>query len=146
MVLEKIFYLVLDFCIVGSYNKINKRTERQCRGGGGVLVVGGSVLLEYIIKGWMIVMLVKSGWKFKVAVNSKGVRSGRIDVDGCFDNRTGKWWSKEEMVNRGLTWFLDLQNLKESLNWNLNGDDQKYQFVPEMTTKKALYGTAYIYD
>lgn len=91
-------------------------------------------------------MLVKSGWKFKVAVNSKGVRSGRIDVDGCFDNRTGKWWSKEEMVNRGLTWFLDLQNLKESLNWNLNGDDQKYQFVPEMTSKKALYGTAYIYD
>lgn len=48
VVLEKIFYFELDFCIVGSYNKNNKRTGRQSRGDGGVLVVGGSVLLEYI--------------------------------------------------------------------------------------------------
>ena len=56
LVLEKIFNLVLDFCIVRSYNKDNKRTERQCRG-VGVFNKSAVRFFWNILKGWLVFML-----------------------------------------------------------------------------------------
>lgn len=47
---------------------------------------------------------------------------------------------------RGITWFLNVDDLKETLNWNLNGDASKYQFKWGQSSKTTSEGLAYIFD
>lgn len=70
----------------------------------------------------------------------------RIRTVSIFDNRTQKFWSEDQIKERGCEWFLDLNDLKETLNWNLNGDSSKYQFTWGQSSKEKSEGVAYIFD
>ena len=72
-------------------------------------------------------------------------KTGRIKTVSVFDNRTQKYWSVDQIQERGIVWFLNLTDMKETLNWNLNGDRAKYQFKWGQSCKKRSSGVAYIY-
>ena len=86
-------------------------------------------------------MKIKDGYKLAVKVESpKGTKE--LTTISVYDTRTKKQWTEEQIKERGITWFMDMDDMKETLNWNLNGDSKKYKFQWEYTT----VGTAYIYD
>ena len=70
---------------------------------------------------------------------------GSIKTISVMDNRTSEYWKDDRISERGIKSFLDIEDLKETLNWNLNGDDSKYQFKWGMTTDRSE-GLAYIYE
>lgn len=71
---------------------------------------------------------------------------GFLVVD-VYDNRTCEEWTVDRMKERGLLYgFLDKDDLKDSLNWYLNGDSNKYRIkIKERTKEKTTY-TCFIYD
>lgn len=69
-----------------------------------------------------------------------------IQTISVYDNREQKYWTKEQIIERGIQSFINLSDLKESLNWNLNGDSSKYQFTWGQTVDKISEGVAYIFD
>ena len=69
----------------------------------------------------------------------------RIKTVSVYDNRTNSHWSSEQIKERGIEWFLNLDDLKETLNWNLNGDSSKFQFAWEMSGKNTSEGIAYVF-
>ena len=68
-----------------------------------------------------------------------------IKTTSVFDNRTRKYWREEEIQERGIIKFLNLDDLKETLNWNLNGDSSKYIFQWGQSGKQTSEGRAYIF-
>lgn len=72
--------------------------------------------------------------------------AGIIRTVSIFDNRTQEYWDEERIRERGCEWFLNLDDLKETLNWNLNGDSSKFQFSWGLSTKGKSEGIAYIFD
>jgi len=83
--------------------------------------------------------------KLVVMVESDRI-TGKIRTASIFDNRTKEYWSEEQIKSRGCEWFLSLNDLKETLNWNLNGDSSKYQFTWGQSSKEKSEGVAYIFD
>jgi hypothetical protein len=69
----------------------------------------------------------------------------RLRTISVYDNRTDKFWTDEQVKERGITDFLDLADLKESLNWNLNGDEKKYRFSWGENDKNSSVGYAYVF-
>lgn len=69
-----------------------------------------------------------------------------IKTESVYDNRTNSYWNTERIKERGITHFLNMEDVKETLNWNLNGDDSKYQFKWGQTGKGISEGYAYIFD
>lgn len=89
----------------------------------------------------------KTLYRAKLVVEVESDRiAGKIRTVSIFDNRTQDYWSEEQVKDRGCEWFLNLNDLKETLNWNLNGDSSKYQFVWGRSTKEKSGGIAYIFD
>lgn len=83
----------------------------------------------------------------KLVVTVRSEKSDRaIRTVSVFDNRTQRYWSEEEIYKRGIERFLDLQDMKQTLNWNLNGDEKKYQFMWGKTAGGISEGRAYISD
>ena len=70
----------------------------------------------------------------------------KIKTISVFDNRTNTFWSEDRINKRGIKYFLDIFDLKETLNWNLNGDSSKYQFKWLQSGKEITEGVAYIFD
>ena len=65
----------------------------------------------------------------KLVVRVEGNKhSKKIITRDVFDNRTQTYWSDERIKERGITHFLNMEDMRETLNWNLNGDSSKYQF------------------
>ena len=62
------------------------------------------------------------------------------------DLRTNVHWTPEQIRERGVRSLNDLQDLKATLNWNLNGDPTKYQFMWGQSGKYGTIGYAYIFD
>lgn len=86
-------------------------------------------------------------YKAKLIVRLESDRTtGKIRTVSIFDNRTQKYWSDKQIKDRGCEWFLDVNDVKETLNWNLNGDSSKYQFTWGQSVKKKSEGIAYIFD
>ncbi len=83
--------------------------------------------------------------KLVVMVESNKI-TGKIRTVSTLDNRTQKYWSEEQIKKRGCEWFFSLNDLKETLNWNLNGDSSKYQFTWGQSSKERSEGVAYIFD
>lgn len=83
--------------------------------------------------------------KLVVTVESNK-RTRRIKTKSVFDNRTQKHWSYEQIHERGIEFFLNLEDMKETLNWNLNGDGSKYQFKWGQSGKNTSEGRAYIFQ
>ena len=69
-----------------------------------------------------------------------------IKTMSVFDNREQEFWSPKRIQERGITEFLNMDDMKETLNWNLNGDSSKYQFKWGQSTKYMSEGVAYIFD
>lgn len=69
-----------------------------------------------------------------------------INTVSVFDNRTQEYLADEYIQERGIKNFLDLNDVQETLNWNLNGDISKYQFKWGQTVKQKSEGRAYIFD
>lgn len=75
--------------------------------------------------------------------SDKGTK--QIKTVSVFDNRTQSYWTNEQIQERGIAKFLNLEDLKETLNWNLNGDSKKYQFRWGQSGKNISEGCAYIF-
>ena len=69
-----------------------------------------------------------------------------IITENVFDNREQKYWTDERIQERGIKKFLNMEDMKETLNWNLNGNSSKYQFKWGQGTKDCTEGVAYIFD
>jgi hypothetical protein len=52
----------------------------------------------------------------------------------------------EQIRERGVKNFNDLQDLRATLNWNLNGDSAKYQFRWGQSGRNGTTGYAYVFD
>jgi len=63
-----------------------------------------------------------------------------------YDNRSQEYLTTEYIKERNVVDFLGLPDLKETLNWNLNGDSDKYQFRWGQSSKGFSEGVAYIFD
>ena len=69
-----------------------------------------------------------------------------IQAVSVYDNRTNEFWSEERIKERGIKYFLNIDELKETLNWHTNGDSSKYQFKWAQSNKEKSTGCAYIFD
>ena len=72
--------------------------------------------------------------------------TNKIITESVYDNRTETFWDEERIKERGIQYFLNMNDVKETLNWNLNGDDSKYQFKWGQSGKGISEGYAYIFD
>ncbi len=79
----------------------------------------------------------------KVEGNKKTKKIRTIEV---FDNRTQRFWTDEQISERGIEEFLNVEDLKETLNWNQNGDSSRYQFKWGQSAKEVSEGLAYVFD
>ena len=62
------------------------------------------------------------------------------------DNKRNRQLENSEIEDRGIWAFGNLRDLKETLNWNLNGDEDKYMFLWDYHCKKFHVGTALVFD
>lgn len=62
-----------------------------------------------------------------------------------FDNRTNAYWTPKQIKERGIEWFLNIEDLKETLNWNLDGDESKYCFKWRQSGKNGSEGFAWVF-
>ena len=69
-----------------------------------------------------------------------------IKTISIFDNRIKEYWTKEQILERNVDYFQNISDLKETTNWNLNGDSSKYQFKWGQSGKNDSEGRAYIYS
>ena len=81
-----------------------------------------------------------------VVTVSGNKRTGEIKTVSVFDNRTQEFWPEERIEERNIAHFLSMDDMKETLNWNLNGDASKYQFCWGQTGKSGSEGRAYIFE
>ena len=70
----------------------------------------------------------------------------RIETVSVYDNRIGEYLGDEYIRDRGIKSFLNVEDLKETLNWNLNGDSSKYQFKWGQRDKNFVEDVAYIFQ
>lgn len=85
--------------------------------------------------------------KAKLVVTVESDRcSGLINTVSVFDNRTNAYWINEQIEERGISQFLSVSDMKESLNWNLNGDSSLYQFKWGQSSRKFSTGIAYVFQ
>lgn len=63
---------------------------------------------------------------------------GKYETQYVIDNRDHRLWTKEEIHERGIESFLDGKDVKETLNWNCNGDDDKYSCCETLDYLTAL--------
>ena len=83
----------------------------------------------------------------KLIVNVESNKQDKsIKTISVFDNRTNEYWDAERISERGIIDFLNIEDLKETLNWNLNGDSSKYQFKWGQSGKCKSEGRAYIFE
>lgn len=72
--------------------------------------------------------------------------SNRLYTISVFDNRQNKEWDSEKIKERGIVNFNDLEDVKATINWCVNGDSAKYQFVWAHNGSSTSTGYAYIFD
>lgn len=73
-------------------------------------------------------------------------KTKQLTTKSIFDNRTQQNWTLEQIQERGVQCFDNLEDMKETLNWNLNGDSSIYQFKWGQSGKLTTTGYAYIYE
>ena len=86
-----------------------------------------------------------SNAKFIVRVESDK-NTKQIKTISVIDNRTNEYKDEKFIQDRGISWFLNLDDLKETLNWNLNGDSSKYVVKWGQSSKTKSDGVVYIFD
>ena len=86
-----------------------------------------------------------SNAKFIVRVESDK-NTKQIKTVSVLNKRTNEYKDEKFIQDRGISWFLNLDDLKETLNWNLNGDSSKYVFKWGQSSKTNSDGIVYIFD
>ena len=85
--------------------------------------------------------------KAKLVVAVRGNKyTGIIRTISVFDNRTQQYLPREYICERGIVWFLNMDDMKETLNWNLNGNSSKFQLKWGQTAKGSSEGLAFVFD
>lgn len=84
-----------------------------------------------------------------------------IKIESIYGKKADRYLSHDEIVEHGLrdytysdshykdgqvVYRTALDDLKEDLNWMLNGDSSKYQFGWGQSGKDTLVGIAYVFD
>lgn len=73
--------------------------------------------------------------------------SDAIRTTSMFDNRIGDYSPDSYIDERGVRNFQDIDDLKETLNWNLNGDPRKYKVKWSGRTSDGIsIGKAYVFQ
>lgn len=89
----------------------------------------------------------KSGLNSKFIVSVRSMKgTTELETVRIFDNINKVEMPSEYALRRGIVTFRNLEDLKEILNWNLNGDSSKFEFEWRMSTGKYSEGFAYIFD
>ena len=83
--------------------------------------------------------------KFLVEIISPK-NSKTCETRSVLDLRVNSYWDPEQILERGIKNFNDLQDLQATLNRNLDGDSAKYQFRWGQSGKYGTIGYAYIFD
>lgn len=83
--------------------------------------------------------------KFLVEIFSPK-NSKTCETRSILDLRVNSYWDPAEILERGVKNFNDLQDLRDTLNWNLNGDSAKYRFRWGQSGKSGAAGYAYVFD
>lgn len=73
-------------------------------------------------------------------------KTKEIRTESVFDNRIQDYWTEKQIQERGIVSFLNLDDLKETLNWNVNGDSLKYRFKWGQSGRNTSEGRAYIFE
>lgn len=82
--------------------------------------------------------------KLIIKIESDKIKN-TIKTISVFDNRTNEFLPNEYIKERGIECFLNMDDVKETLNWNLNGDSSKYKFKWGQTVNGISEGVAYIF-
>ena len=83
--------------------------------------------------------------KFIITIESDKTTK-RIKTISVYDNRIEKYLDNTFIKERGIKFFLNVDDLKETLNWNLNGDSSKYKLKWGKSSKTTSEGFAFIFD
>ena len=87
--------------------------------------------------------------KLKLIVEVMGDNHiGHIEINtiSVFDIRTQKYWTKEKISERGIENFSSFPDMRETLNWNLNGNSSLYYFKQTKRSNTTFKGKAFIFD
>lgn len=88
----------------------------------------------------------KSLSKAKFIINVESNKATKkIKTISVYDNRIEKYLDDAFIKERGIVYFLNVEDLKETLNWNLNGDSSKYK-LKWGSSKTTSEGFAFIFD
>lgn len=89
----------------------------------------------------------KSAENAKFLVEIFSPKSSKFcETRSILDLRINSYWDPEQILERGVKNFNNLQDLKATLNWNLNGDSAKYKFQWGQSGKSGTTGYAYVFD
>lgn len=62
-------------------------------------------------------------YKLKVELIKHPDRS--LTTSSIWDERTQKYWESKQISERGIESFLNIEDCKQTLNWNLHGDSAR---------------------
>ena len=66
-----------------------------------------------------------AGAKLVVTILSNR-KTRQLRTISIHDNHTNEDWTDAQITERGIWKFIDTADLKATLNWNLNGDPDRY--------------------
>ena len=84
-----------------------------------------------------------------------------IKIESIYDKKANRYLYHDEIIKRGLRDYTysdsynkdnqviyrtALDDLKEDLNWMLDGDNKKYRFIWSQSGKDTSVGISYIFD
>ena len=86
-----------------------------------------------------------AGAKLVVTVLSNR-KTRQLRTISIHDNRTDRNWTEGQITERGIWKFTDTADLKTTLNWNLNGDPDRYCLQWGQSGRTDTVGYAYIFQ
>ena len=86
-----------------------------------------------------------AGAKLVVTILSNR-KTRQLRTISIHDNRTNEDWTDAQITERGIWKFIDTADLKATLNWNLNGDTDRYCLQWGQSGKTDTVGYAYIFQ
>ena len=80
---------------------------------------------------------------FKVSSNKK---TSRIITLSVFDTRIQEYWTTEHIINRGVSNFTDMDDMKATINWCVNGDSTEYYVKKGPSSGISTSWYVYVFD
>ena len=77
---------------------------------------------------------------------SSNKKTSRIITLGVFDNRTQEYWTTEHIISRGVSHFNDMDDMKDTINWCVNGDSTEYYVKKGPSRGLCTSWYVYVFD